>query len=475
MIHNDAAGNGVCDEFHGGLGFVSNHVYLSSFLEQSLQLVNPRVALHYMDYSKYFESDAFQQDHLSNTMDGGRWTEIMTHKWFGSSDPITGRILDGRWVDSPVPMVDANFYRTQGIDENQLFFPAEADRWLSTQSAHMHSPNGLLRARWSLHPGNYTVRYNNVDRFSNAQSLTNRAYDKYRGVRCEQYTDFLTKYVLGKPFEVLLDNMEGGVHGPIHFTFGGAGGEKYYESDLEFKKRFGLKDNDLAFITQLSHTYMKQEAPRWWITDKVTRRISWNCTFPFSLQSIPSEQGILGMNNWPGEPGNTYCDANTYYYQNDDTLNEFIDMFFAPLSVSSKITSAKFRAMSVADKTDAVRLLNTRYQFDGDMATSAAAIDPLFWVQHGAVERLFQRILFADVLTDKTFTKLDKCSGHSADGVKYWLTGLTFEDKTIKPELLTNAQLTDILDPTGTYYRDYLNFVYDTASFSFCNGLDAMF
>lgn len=59
-LHNDGGGNGVCDEFHGGHGFLNNHMYLSAFLEQSLQLVNPRVALHYMEYTKYFESEAFR-------------------------------------------------------------------------------------------------------------------------------------------------------------------------------------------------------------------------------------------------------------------------------------------------------------------------------------------------------------------------------------------------------------------------------
>lgn len=59
-LHNDGGGNGVCDEFHGGHGFLNNHMYLSAYLEQSLQLVNPRVALNYMEYTKYFESAEFK-------------------------------------------------------------------------------------------------------------------------------------------------------------------------------------------------------------------------------------------------------------------------------------------------------------------------------------------------------------------------------------------------------------------------------
>lgn len=58
-LHNDGGGNAACDEFHGGLGFLNNHMYLSAYLEQSLQLVNPKVALNYLDYSKYFESAAY--------------------------------------------------------------------------------------------------------------------------------------------------------------------------------------------------------------------------------------------------------------------------------------------------------------------------------------------------------------------------------------------------------------------------------
>lgn len=58
-LHNDGGANSECDEFHGGYGFVSNHLFLSSYLEQSLQLVNPKVALHYMDYTQYFSDASF--------------------------------------------------------------------------------------------------------------------------------------------------------------------------------------------------------------------------------------------------------------------------------------------------------------------------------------------------------------------------------------------------------------------------------
>lgn len=55
-IHNDAGASPSCDEFHGSAGFVNNHVMLGAYLEQSLQLVDPRTCLHYMAYYYYFST-----------------------------------------------------------------------------------------------------------------------------------------------------------------------------------------------------------------------------------------------------------------------------------------------------------------------------------------------------------------------------------------------------------------------------------
>ena len=157
-LHNDGGGNAACDEFHGDVGFLSNHVYLSAYLEQSLQLVNPRVALHYMEYSKYFESLDYA-GHLTNQLSGGGWTDILTSTFFGRNDPISGRIMDGRWANSPVPRVTPEFLVQQAIPTDKTFFPDDEHLWLrSTSSYHISSPYGLLRSPWNYNPANYTVR-----------------------------------------------------------------------------------------------------------------------------------------------------------------------------------------------------------------------------------------------------------------------------------------------------------------------------
>lgn len=68
-IHNDGGANPICDEFHRNSGFLTNHVFLGAFLEQSLQLVNPRTCLHYWEYVQSFSSGDFQNHSELNQID----------------------------------------------------------------------------------------------------------------------------------------------------------------------------------------------------------------------------------------------------------------------------------------------------------------------------------------------------------------------------------------------------------------------
>jgi hypothetical protein len=159
-IHNDAGSYAQCDNFHKNSGFINNHIFLGAFLEQSLQLVNPRTALHYWEYSIDFSSKNLYA-HTMNMLDGGSWTDIMTSKYFGKSDPFTGEIIDGRWNSTKMPRATKDFFHQQGVDFETSFFPLE---YLDGQLIHTTSPYGLLRAPWNFHPGEYTVRYNNPSR-----------------------------------------------------------------------------------------------------------------------------------------------------------------------------------------------------------------------------------------------------------------------------------------------------------------------
>ena len=103
------------------------------------------------------------------------------------------------------------------------------------------------------------------------------------------------------------------------------------------------------------------------------------------------------------------------------------------------------------------------------------AMDPLFWVAHGAMERTFQKAVLAGLFTDMIYDTNNHCSGHNYNSTKYWLKGFYFPNETISAELLTNEELTIMLDPSTAEYPYVTNFIYDTASFDWCDGSDAWF
>ena len=66
---------------------------------------------------------------LSNQLDGGSWTELLTAKYFGASDPYNGRIDDGRWTNTEIPYMTTEFYEEEGVDPDHTFFPGEETEW----------------------------------------------------------------------------------------------------------------------------------------------------------------------------------------------------------------------------------------------------------------------------------------------------------------------------------------------------------
>lgn len=469
-IHNDGSDNGVCDEFKGGPGFLSNYVMLGAYLEQTMRLVNPRVSLHYMEYSKYFSSDDFTKGHLTNTMDGGKWNEFMTETWFGTSSANTGRLQNGRWASVSVPSLTGQFMEDHGIEKSSTFFPDIENEWLEFQTPHIYNPYGLLRARWNFSPQPFILRFNNVNRVKDISKLSDAATAAYRGVTCENYWEYLNSSVFGHSLKDVLSNMEEEVHRPIHTTYGGAGGEMASLADDTLRSVYAFSDEDLIFLTTQTSVFMKknmrivlqQEGKGEVGTEDETTY--WECTeFPFQDGALTSTVG-------PGEEGGMVCGLKDLVYESNSSLNEFINTFMdEELNVS--LVDDKLKALTFDDRKEAVKLIMSRVQYVGDIATSNGPIDPLFWVQHGALERLYQRIVLEKVMTDHVYdAEKTDCSGHSVDGNKVWLKGLVFEaDKEGDPPWkLTNRQLSAYINPSTAEYRDNFNYIYDDGDFSWC-------
>ena len=464
VLHNDGGGNGICDEFHAGSGFINNHLYLGAYLEQSLRLVNPRVSLHYMEYSKYFESVDFKG--RISTLDGGAWTELMTDKWFGSNDPVTGEIINSRWAHQQIPYLDSAFFYNEMIDETATFFPVEEAQWLKVLPPHLASPYGLLRSPWNYNPAPVLTRYNNMHQIQ-FNSVVATAKIFYMGSDCAEYQSFVKKYAVGQTFQTYLTESEDNVHGKVHFTIGGAGGTKAKAVDDLLKAKFGWTDDDIMFISRGSQAVYKSFIPRKWVA-----------TNPLSCTADPWQGGALAASATaaPGEVGGPSCTCDPQYMTTEDQLAALIG-FYA-------IRNANFvYGLDFEERKAAMQLVCSRMAFDGDMASSGAANDPLFWVAHGAIERLYQRVVFEGALVDNVYVnpkvrlwpawkcsfepckpshpgiptpspalvnpKRNECSGHTADGTKAWLKGYYLQDESVDAAALTNAELADILDPTG--------------------------
>jgi hypothetical protein len=95
----------------------------------------------------------------------------------------------------------------------------------------------------------------------------------------------------------------------------------------------------------------------------------------------------------------------------------------------------------------------------------------LFWVVHGAVERLFQYVSFKGWLSDLTYVQQNDipCTGHVDRCSKNWLSGFRLVDESVDATRLTNENITALLYPGGDPYRDLLSYVYDSSTFSWCD------
>jgi hypothetical protein len=228
--------------------------------------------------------------------------------------------------------------------------------------------------------------------------------------------------VVNQPLTSYLKSSQDQAHGYIHFTFGGAGGQHVVDTDELLKHSYGFDDNDLMVTTLAAQTFFKMYVPAFF-TNSREDSVVW-CTS--SVDQWNEVTGLTAAN----------CTCNTKYFEDEDALTDLIDLFFKTYlndPDNFEIVS-KIPAMDFETRKTVMKLICERQQFDGDMAGSGAAADPLFWVAHGAVERLFQRIMFEDVLSDTNYATIGPtgCSGHDGNSTKAWLKGFYFEDATIE-------------------------------------------
>jgi hypothetical protein len=259
---------------------------------------------------------------------------------------------------------------------------------------------------------------------------------------------------------------ESRTHGLIHSAFGGGGGDPAAANDEILKNKFGFLDSDLASITKWSHGMMKNDGPRLFTRQAPDQ---WNCSaFPsleYGIERIAASSQDLAE-----EFGMIECDAPAHFFEDEDSVNEWFTLFTGAkefLHTSDNM----FARFDINQKRELMKTLANRGQYDGDMHTSAAAADPLFWVQHGGTERLWQWMETRNYFSDEPFVQWEKCTGHSATGKLRWLQGYNLNDETLRADNVTIAELTDMLSPRSSAFEDNFNFVYEPTNFEWCPGM----
>ena len=286
-------------------------------------------------------------------MDGGNWTEILSDKWFGASDPYTGRIINSRWESSYVPTTTHEFFGQENIQEDVTFFPSEEDDWLKFSDAHISSPYGLLRSPWNYNPANYTVRYHNVHRIASASEIDRGIFMHYSGIDCSIVSEFVSE-VKGEDIEAFLNYVEDDVHALIHFTFGGHGGSHAAAVIQQLRSDYGFDDDDVVLLAQAAQTFFKQH-----IEAASAKKL------PIVCSDAPWQDFELTTTALPGDEGGPTCAFADQYMSDETYVDELITDFFS--SVPSTDAADKLKALDYVDKAAAMKLIGGMFQFDADM------------------------------------------------------------------------------------------------------------
>jgi len=212
-FHLRYAGAADCDHIHDGYGFLPQHAAMTLAFEQSLQAVNPRVALHYWDYVRDVEATLAERGGEADFTDFVN-SELFSAEWFGATDRETHAIADGRWAGLAVP------------DASSLTAAERADMPVNAF--------GQLRAPWSSNPDPTVVRY-----------ATECGADpsKYYGMPTCAVVEALTAKA---GFEEYMEYVSYDPHGPVHIQLGGA-----YNCAAAYDALLPLLGGDAAALDQL--------------------------------------------------------------------------------------------------------------------------------------------------------------------------------------------------------------------------------
>lgn len=447
LIHNDGSTSNVYDQFHSDVGFFPNHMWMVAYVEQSLQAVDPRTCLPVFYFPNEFASPSYM-NHVTNQLDGGKWSRITSDEFFGSSDPHTGRIINSRWENATLPQLTGDFFYNEEIDSDVTFFPEDDDLWYASfPMSHLFSPYGLLREANNYNPSPYLTRYHNFNLLTGPElyeSIYNYAVfpDSFYSVYENSNGTDMTN---------LLNMLYANLHNPVHHLFGGSGGPGAKELYEYLKGTFNVSDVELFDFADSYNGFKMLQVPV-----PGSKEYHGN-SLQVSCMDTPWSYDTSGLD--PSRSPTCYC--NPWYMTSHDGMDEILDTIFGTGETALSNMKSQISSLDMASKAEALNKLCGSFVFTGDFYSKSSAPDPLFWVFHSQIERIFQKIIFDDRLIDFEYSSTSTVSGHSDEGTCAWLEGFKLVDKSLDIGLIPNAERFHYLVPFTDEYRDNMKYIYD--------------
>ena len=204
-------------------------------------------------------------------LDGNSWIDACTDKFFGTSDPYSGKIINSRWANFQVPFMDSDFFESEGIDPNALFFETEYGKWENYLGQRYHITNGfgLLRSPWIQDADPSLKRFGNTNRLRSVADFEEVVV--LSGSNCDNLLDYLD---YAGDINDVLEQLESSVHGPIHRAFGGMGGDLHMEQVKKMKAvdEKGFTDNYIATLAYTTKHFIKVS----YMFDSIFLQITYN-------------------------------------------------------------------------------------------------------------------------------------------------------------------------------------------------------
>ena len=417
-LHLEGAAARECDHWHDNAGLMVHHMSFTLLFEQTLQLIDKRIAMPYWDYS--LDAHALDTDWANST--------IFADDWFGRASPLNGEhIVDrGRWA-------------YLGIRQNARAF------------SNITNAYGFLRSPWNTEPRPYLTRSKMVLDYPNAgyETLPTCADMKM----CFNSTSVSS----------MNECLNGYTHGPVHIMVGG----QFDAADVTVSMNMLFSTQRIQLLLfkvlwRMGYATCPEQCGDEFGVEKAACR----CSCPKELYSDAYDvlHGQTGLLHW--------IDAvsDRIYYDEDEGLYHVKDYHF---SDEQSTWHALLDAMCDPG-------------WVGELYTSNAPADPLFWPIHTAAERLlsWKRILKHRGLVDfdetwgyalpsavpsdfgrvcdwsriTNATKLPYCHVATCPGHRAWDT------VPAMPEF-TNEQFYEFMDP----YNPGLPYVYDNFYWDHCD------